>query len=72
MRKGRGGNRTIKADEASAFAKRGLSSRPASSGQKSERLLGIDRNIIAIHGDIIDPLDIEWEAEVDPARVLNP
>ena len=27
---------------------------------------------IAIHGDIIGPIDVEWEAESDPDRVLNP
>ena len=27
---------------------------------------------IAIHGDIIEPIDVEWEAESDPDRVLNP
>lgn len=33
---------------------------------------GRDRDIIQIHGDIIEPLDVEWEAESDPDRVLNP
>ena len=27
---------------------------------------------IVIHGDIIEPIDVEWEAETDPDRVLNP
>ena len=27
---------------------------------------------ITIHGDIIEPIDMEWEAESDPDRVLNP
>ena len=27
---------------------------------------------IAIRGDIIEPIDVEWEAESDPDRVLNP
>ena len=27
---------------------------------------------IAIHGDIIEPIDVGWEAESDPDRVLNP
>lgn len=71
MRKERG-NRTIKADEESAFAKRGPSSRSASTGQKPERLFGIDRDMVATHGDIIDPQEVEWEADVDPDRVLNP
>ncbi len=33
---------------------------------------GRDRDIIQIHGDIISPIDVEWEAESDPDRVLNP
>ena len=35
-------------------------------------LFGIDRGRIEILGDIIEPLDVEWEAETDPDRVLNP
>ena len=37
-----------------------------------EKLLGADRDIIRIHGDIIAPLDVEWEAEVNPDRVKGP
>ena len=33
---------------------------------------GRDRDIIEIHGDLTEPLDVEWEAEADPDRVLNP
>ena len=33
---------------------------------------GRDRDIIQIHGDLIEPIDVEWEAEVNPDRVLNP
>ncbi len=33
---------------------------------------GRDRDIIQIHGDIIEPLDAEWEAETNPERILNP
>ena len=33
---------------------------------------GRDRNIIRILGDITEPIDVEWEAEVNPDRVLNP
>ena len=33
---------------------------------------GRDRDGIVIHGDIIEPIDVEWEAETDPDRVLNP
>ena len=40
--------------------------------QQSERLFGADRDIIGIHGDIVHPPDVEWEAQVDPDRVANP
>ena len=33
---------------------------------------GRDRDKIRILGDIISPIDVEWEAESDPDRVLNP
>ena len=33
---------------------------------------GRDRGKIDILGDIISPIDVEWEADVDPNRVLNP
>ena len=33
---------------------------------------GADRDKLNILGDIISPIDAEWEAEVDPDRVLNP
>ncbi|MCY4112675.1 MAG: type II toxin-antitoxin system Phd/YefM family antitoxin [Chloroflexi bacterium] len=33
---------------------------------------GRDRDIIQIHGDITEPIDVEWEAQSDPDRVLNP
>ena len=33
---------------------------------------GRDRDIIRIHGDIVSPIDVEWEAEADPDSVLNP
>ena len=35
-------------------------------------IFGIDRGRIEIFGDIIEPIDVEWEAETDPDRVLNP
>ena len=40
--------------------------------EKPKTLFGIDRGRLQIVGDIISPIDIEWEAEVDPDRVLNP
>ena len=33
---------------------------------------GADRGSIEILGDIISPSDVEWEAEANPDRVLNP
>ena len=33
---------------------------------------GRDRDIIKIHGDIGPPIDVDWEAETNPDRVLNP
>ena len=40
--------------------------------ERPQAPFGRDKDIIQIHGDIIEPLDVEWEAEVDPDRVLNP
>ncbi len=40
--------------------------------QKPKSLFGIDRGRIEILGDIIEPIDVEWEAESNPDRVLNP
>ena len=37
-----------------------------------EELFGADRDIIRIYGDIVGPLDVQWEAEIDPDRVANP
>ena len=39
---------------------------------KPKSLFGRDKDIIQIHGDIIEPIDMEWEAEANPDRVLNP
>ena len=33
---------------------------------------GADRDIIEIVGDIISPVEADWEAMADPDRVLNP
>jgi prevent-host-death family protein len=30
--------------------------------KKPENLFGIDRGIIQIHGDIVEPIDVEWNA----------
>ena len=40
--------------------------------ERPKTLFGIDKGRLEILGDIISPMDIEWEAEVDPDRVLNP
>ena len=40
--------------------------------EKPKTLFGIDRGRIEILGDIISPIDVEWEAEANPDRVLNP
>ena len=33
---------------------------------------GADRDKLKILGDIISPIEVEWEAESNPDRVLNP
>ena len=40
--------------------------------ERPKSFFGADRDRIKIIGDIISPIDVEWEAEVDPDRVLNP
>ena len=40
--------------------------------ERPASLFGIDRDLIVIHGDITEPIDVEWEAQSDPDRVLNP
>ena len=40
--------------------------------EQRKSLLGVHRGLIQIHGDIIEPIDVQWEAESDPDRVLNP
>ena len=39
--------------------------------ERPEAPFGRDRDKIRILGDIIEPIDVEWEAESDPDRVLN-
>lgn len=39
---------------------------------KPKTLFGRDRDRIRILGDIIEPIDVEWEAEANPDRALNP
>ena len=40
--------------------------------EKPPAWFGRDRDIIQIHGDIIEPLDVEWEAMSDPDGLFNP
>lgn len=40
--------------------------------ERPKSLFGIDKGRIQILGDIIEPIDVEWDADVDPDRVLNP
>ena len=39
---------------------------------RPESLFGAGRGRMEILGDIISPLDVEWEAQSDPDRVINP
>ncbi len=39
--------------------------------ERAEAPFGRDRGKIHILGDIIEPIDVEWEAESDPDRTLN-
>ena len=41
-------------------------------GKPKTPWFGRDRGKLLILGDIISPIDVEWEADVDPDRVLNP
>ena len=40
--------------------------------EQPDAIFGADRDVIRIHGDVVEPLDVEWEAEADPDRVLDP
>ena len=40
--------------------------------ERPKSLFGIDKGRLKILGDIISPIDVEWEAEGNPNRVLNP
>ena len=40
--------------------------------QRYKDWFGVDRDKLQILGDIISPIDVEWEAESNPDRVLNP
>ena len=40
--------------------------------ERPKTLFGIDRGKLEIIGDVVSPIDVEWEAESNPDRVLNP
>lgn len=40
--------------------------------QRPKSFFGADRGRMKIVGDIISPVDVEWEAETNPDRVLHP
>ncbi len=40
--------------------------------ERPKTLFGIDKGRLKILDDIVSPIYVEWEAEVDPDRVLNP
>ena len=40
--------------------------------RRPKTLFGRDRDRIRILGDIIEPVGLEWEADADPDRVINP
>ena len=39
---------------------------------KADEWFGADKGVIEIIGDIISPIDVEWEAMSNPDRVLDP
>ncbi|MXY68525.1 MAG: type II toxin-antitoxin system prevent-host-death family antitoxin [Acidobacteriia bacterium] len=39
---------------------------------KPSTLFGIDRGRIQVLGDIVEPVDVVWEAETDPGRSVAP
>ena len=47
-------------------------SRLAPYREPPKSLFGAGRDRMKIVGDIISPIDVEWEAETNPDRVLNP
>lgn len=40
-------------------------------GTKPSTFFGRDRGRIGILGDIVEPVDVEWEAESNPSRLLD-
>ena len=37
-----------------------------------EKFFGADEGKLEIHGDILSPLDVDWESGIDPKGVLFP
>ena len=40
--------------------------------KRPDTMFGADRERMKITGDVIGPIDLEWDAISDPDRVLNP
>ena len=40
--------------------------------ERAKSLYGLGRDRMKITGDIISPIDVEWEAQSNPDRVVNP
>ena len=40
--------------------------------QRPKSLFGIDKDRLKTQGDIMSPIDVEWEADVNPEGILNP
>ena len=59
-------------EEPAITKRRHPASRPAQRRQQAEGSYAADHRIIDIRGNIVDPPEVEWEAEVDPDRVVNP
>ena len=55
------------------IAKNGKSvAKMTASHERPKSLFGIGKGRLKITGDIISPVDVEWEAQSDPHRALNP
>ncbi|WP_420634494.1 type II toxin-antitoxin system Phd/YefM family antitoxin [Candidatus Palauibacter sp.] len=40
--------------------------------ERPESWFGRDRDVIRVHGDIVSPIDVEWEAATDRGLDLDP
>ena len=40
--------------------------------KRPDTMFGVDRDRMKITGDVISPIDLEWDAISDPDRVINP